>query len=101
MLLESPALAVSEGAAVTLRCAAEATPPGLSFHFHKDGRLIANSSAGELTLPRASRSDRGLYACSVPGGGGQSLASWLDVEGEKNCRQSTERTSGGDRCTPT
>ncbi|KAM8898247.1 uncharacterized protein AB9W97_009247 isoform 4-T5 [Spinachia spinachia] len=80
VLLESPALPVSVGAAVTLRCVAQATSPTRTFHFHKDGRLVASSSAGILTLPRASRSDRGLYACSVPRGG-QSLGSWLEVQG--------------------
>ncbi|KAM8898244.1 uncharacterized protein AB9W97_009247 isoform 2-T3 [Spinachia spinachia] len=82
VLLESPALPVSVGAAVTLRCVAQATSPTRTFHFHKDGRLVASSSAGILTLPRASRSDRGLYACSVPRGG-QSLGSWLEVQGER------------------
>ncbi|KAL6118286.1 uncharacterized protein ACO6RY_03116 [Pungitius sinensis] len=80
VLLGSPALPVPEGAAVTLRCVAEMTSSDHTFDFHKDGRLIASSSAGNLTLPRASQSDRGLYTCSVPGGG-RSLGSWLNVEG--------------------
>ncbi|KAG7217913.1 hypothetical protein INR49_020774 [Caranx melampygus] len=77
VILESPALPVLEGAAVTLHCKAQSSDH--RFDFYKDGRLISNSSTGQLTFPCVSKSDEGLYTCSISGGE-QSRASWLAVE---------------------
>ncbi|XP_031707455.1 low affinity immunoglobulin gamma Fc region receptor II-like [Anarrhichthys ocellatus] len=79
VLLESPALPVSEGAAVTLRCKAETESPSHTFDFLKDGRVVRSSATGEMTIHRASKSDEGLYICSIPGFG-KSLGSWVNVE---------------------
>ncbi|XP_054457765.1 V-set and immunoglobulin domain-containing protein 2-like [Anoplopoma fimbria] len=80
VLLLSPALPVSEGAAVTLRCQAEMRSPNHTFNFLKDNRLISSSATGEMTIQRASKSDEGLYICIIPGFG-KSYSSWLNVEG--------------------
>ncbi|XP_067381600.1 Fc receptor-like protein 5 isoform X2 [Channa argus] len=79
VILESPALPVSEGAAVTLHCKAEMNPPSHVFHFYKDGRHIGNSSTGEMTIHSASKSDEGLYKCSTAESV-ESASSWLAVD---------------------
>ncbi|KAM6894155.1 uncharacterized protein PEZ65_021831, partial [Lycodopsis pacificus] len=61
VLLESPALPVSEGAAMTLRCKAEMGSPSHTFDFLKDGRVVRSSATGEMTVHRASKADEGLY----------------------------------------
>ncbi|XP_034713202.1 Fc receptor-like protein 5 [Etheostoma cragini] len=83
VLLQSPGLPVSEGAAVTLRCKADAPSPEHTYEFHKDGRVIASGSTGVMTIDSVSTSDEGLYACSIPGYG-ESLGSWMAVEGQIN-----------------
>ncbi|XP_042368699.1 low affinity immunoglobulin gamma Fc region receptor II-like [Plectropomus leopardus] len=80
VLLESPALPVSEGAAVTLLCKAESHSVIHTFDFHKDGHSVGSSSTGELTIHSASKSDEGLYTCSIPGVG-ESVGSWVAVKG--------------------
>lgn len=82
VLLDSPALPVSDGAEVTLRCKAQPSSTHYMFHFHKDGRPISSSSNGEMTIHSASRSDEGVYTCSVAGGG-ESEGSWLAVSGDQ------------------
>lgn len=84
MILESPALPVSEGAAVILRCKAEPNSSDHRFNFYKDGLSISSNSTGEMTIHSASKSDEGLYKCSVTGGG-ESVDSWLAVEGKIVC----------------
>ncbi|XP_074480465.1 Fc receptor-like protein 5 isoform X1 [Sebastes fasciatus] len=80
VLLESPALPVSEGAAVTLRCKAETFSSDHTFDFHKDGLPVGSSSTGEMTIHGVSKLDEGLYMCSIPGFG-ESVSSWLTVDG--------------------
>uniref|UniRef100_UPI0037E7D1FB Fc receptor-like protein 5 isoform X2 n=1 Tax=Semicossyphus pulcher TaxID=241346 RepID=UPI0037E7D1FB len=79
VILESPALPVAEGAAVTLGCKTDANSSNQGFNFYKDGRSIGNSSTGELTIHSVSKSDEGLYTCSVSGGE-ESVGSWLAVK---------------------
>ncbi|XP_038588146.1 Fc receptor-like protein 5 isoform X2 [Micropterus salmoides] len=80
VVLESPALPVSEGAAVTLRCKAEKkNSTDHRFIFYKDDRSISTNSTGEMTIHGASKSDEGLYKCSISGGG-ESLFTWLAVD---------------------
>ncbi|XP_056224336.1 Fc receptor-like protein 5 isoform X1 [Seriola aureovittata] len=85
VILESPALPVSEGAAVTLYCKAETRSPDHVFNFYKDGRPIGSSSTGQMTIHSVSKSDEGLYMCSVSGGE-ESRASWLAVEASSSSR---------------
>ncbi|KAI4798059.1 hypothetical protein KUCAC02_023597 [Chaenocephalus aceratus] len=63
VILQSPALPVTEGDDVTLTCRTKmADPP--SANFFKDGVSIRNESDGHMTLLHVSRSDEGLYTCS-------------------------------------
>ncbi|XP_071062725.1 low affinity immunoglobulin gamma Fc region receptor II-like [Pseudochaenichthys georgianus] len=78
-ILESPVLPVMEGESVTLSCRNKTTTSSiLSAHFYKDGRLIRSSSTGNITIHRVSKSDEGLYKCSISDGG-ESPESWLAV----------------------
>ncbi|XP_040887668.1 Fc receptor-like protein 5 [Toxotes jaculatrix] len=79
VILESPVLPVSEGAAVTLRCKAETKSPDHVFNFFKDDHLIGSSATGEVTIHSANKSDEGLYKCSISGGQ-ESTTSWLSVD---------------------
>ncbi|XP_054864037.1 low affinity immunoglobulin gamma Fc region receptor II-like isoform X2 [Amphiprion ocellaris] len=79
VVLESPVLPVTEGAAMTLRCKGEANSSYRVFDFYKDGRNIRSGSTGEMTIDSVSRSDEGLYKCSASGGP-ESAVSWLAVE---------------------
>lgn len=87
VLLESPALPVSEGAAVTLRCRIKLNSSSRTFHFYRDGSKVHSSSDGEMMFPHTSKSDEGLYKCSAAGGE-ESESSWLAVQGD-----TLERTS--------
>ncbi|XP_034412828.1 low affinity immunoglobulin gamma Fc region receptor II-like isoform X2 [Cyclopterus lumpus] len=80
VLLESPALPVSEGASVTLRCRAETSSPNHTFTFLKDGLLVGSSASGQMTIHGASKAHEGLYICRIPGFG-DSLGSRLNVDG--------------------
>ena len=80
MILESPALPVMEGDNVTLQCRKEGASKGRA-NFYKDGLLVNTSSAGELIIHSVSKSDEGLYKCSISGLG-ESAESWLAVTGE-------------------
>ncbi|XP_067435480.1 Fc receptor-like protein 5 [Thunnus thynnus] len=78
VILESPAMPVSEGAAVILGCKGESSP-NPKFIFYKDGRPIGKSSTGEMTIQHVSKTDEGLYMCSSSSGV-ESIGSWLAVE---------------------
>ncbi|XP_034096373.1 vascular cell adhesion protein 1-like [Gymnodraco acuticeps] len=70
VILESPVLPVMEGESVTLSCRNKTTTSSfLSADFYKDGRLIRSSSTGIITIHRVSKSDEGLYKCSISEGG--------------------------------
>uniref|UniRef100_A0A673WB33 Ig-like domain-containing protein n=1 Tax=Salmo trutta TaxID=8032 RepID=A0A673WB33_SALTR len=80
MILESPALPVTEGDSVTLRCRYQETPSDLTAVFYKDGSLIRAETTGEMTIPAVSKSDEGLYKCY--NSKGDSPESWMTVTGE-------------------
>ncbi|XP_070849656.1 Fc receptor-like protein 5 [Chaetodon trifascialis] len=80
VILESPVLPVSEGAAVILRCKAETNSSDHMFNYYKDDRSISSNSTEEMTIHSVSKSDEGLYKCSITGGG-ESIGSWMAVEG--------------------
>ncbi|XP_042185228.1 Fc receptor-like protein 5 [Oncorhynchus tshawytscha] len=82
VLLESPALPVTEGDSVTLRCRYQGTPSNLTADFYKDGSLIRNATTGEMTIPAVSKSDEGLYKCTNSSSEGESPESWMTVAGE-------------------
>ncbi|XP_068164926.1 erythroid membrane-associated protein-like [Antennarius striatus] len=79
VILQSPVLPVPTGSAVVLRCKNETQSSDQKFNFYKDGRSISSSSTGKMTIHSVSKSDEGLYMCSISGGG-QSASSWLFVE---------------------
>ncbi|KAM6960420.1 uncharacterized protein LKV04_021991 [Tautogolabrus adspersus] len=81
VILMIPALAVPEGAAVTLGCKHEANSSIQRFDFYKDGCSVGSSATGQFTRHSVSKSDEGLYTCGVSGGE-ESVGSWLAVEGE-------------------
>uniref|UniRef100_H2LBK7 Ig-like domain-containing protein n=1 Tax=Oryzias latipes TaxID=8090 RepID=H2LBK7_ORYLA len=80
VILEAPILPVEEGEAVTL-CCRNRKSPGFSF-FYKNGHLVGNSSTGNWTIERVSKSDEGFYKCSNSGRE-FSPDSWLNVRGER------------------
>jgi hypothetical protein len=83
--LESPALPVTEGDSVTLRCRYQESPSNLSAEFHKwmdNGYLTKTELTGEMTIPAATQSDEGWYRCKQLDQG-ESHGSWMSVRGEK------------------
>ncbi|XP_038587702.1 low affinity immunoglobulin gamma Fc region receptor II-like isoform X2 [Micropterus salmoides] len=79
VILESPALPVMEGEALTLQCRdKKKTSSNLTADFYKDGRLIRSSSTGNMTIHSVSVSDEGLYKCIITDVG-ESAESWLAV----------------------
>ncbi|KAF6720744.1 Fc receptor-like B [Oryzias melastigma] len=81
LILDAPVLPVVEGEAVTLGCR-NRTSSGFSF-FYKNRLLVGNSSTGNWTIERVSKSDEGFYQCSSSGRDYFSPDSWLDVTGER------------------
>ncbi|KAJ8008595.1 hypothetical protein DPEC_G00106520 [Dallia pectoralis] len=80
VILESPALPVTEGHSVTLRCRYKTTPSDLTADFYKDGSFIRTETRGEMTIPVVNKSDEGLYSCRLPELG-ESPESWMSVTG--------------------
>ncbi|XP_038587717.1 high affinity immunoglobulin gamma Fc receptor I-like [Micropterus salmoides] len=78
VILESPVLPVMEREAVTLSCRNKKTSTNITADFYKDGLHIRTSSTGEMTIHNVSKSDEGLYKCSISGAG-ESAESWLTV----------------------
>uniref|UniRef100_A0AAZ1XUW3 Ig-like domain-containing protein n=1 Tax=Oreochromis aureus TaxID=47969 RepID=A0AAZ1XUW3_OREAU len=78
VILESPAIPVIEEGNVTLCCRNKVASSNFMAEFYKYGRHIHSSSTGNMTIHRVSKSDEGLYKCSISGGG-ESPESWLSV----------------------
>ncbi|KAL0970759.1 hypothetical protein UPYG_G00246970 [Umbra pygmaea] len=84
VILESPALPVTEGHSVSLRCRyrknnrAKESFSCLTADFYRDGSLISNESTGEMTIPVVNKSDDGLWKCRC-GNHGDSPESWMTV----------------------
>ncbi|XP_068569192.1 uncharacterized protein [Cebidichthys violaceus] len=76
VILQSPVLPVMEGRDVTLSCRTK-TSSDLSAGFSKDGSFIGTEPEGLMTIQRVSRSDEGLYRCTMSDG--ESPPSWLSV----------------------
>ncbi|XP_035771883.1 low affinity immunoglobulin gamma Fc region receptor II-like [Neolamprologus brichardi] len=70
VILEGPAHPVVEGDTVTLHCRHNAdSSSNFTSTFYKNDDLIGNSSTGNLTIRRVSKSDEGLYKCNITGVG--------------------------------
>ncbi|KAJ8008630.1 hypothetical protein DPEC_G00106870 [Dallia pectoralis] len=67
VILESPALPVTEGHSVTLSCRYKTPPSDLTADFYKDGSFIRTEITGNMTIPVVNKSDEGLYSCRHPG----------------------------------
>ena len=66
---------------MTLHCRSKKTISNLRAAFYKDDVLMESSPAGKMTINTVSKSDEGLYKCSIPGLG-VSPGSWLVVKGK-------------------
>ncbi|XP_032364077.1 low affinity immunoglobulin gamma Fc region receptor II-b isoform X2 [Etheostoma spectabile] len=64
VILQSPVLPVTEGQDLTLHCRTK-TSSNLTASFSKDDSFIRTGPAGHMTIPHVSRSDEGLYRCSI------------------------------------
>ncbi|XP_031137496.1 Fc receptor-like protein 5 [Sander lucioperca] len=80
VILESPVLPVMEGHDVTLHCKTK-TSSNLPATFYKDGSSIWTEPASHMNIRGASRSDEGLYKCTISGVG-ESPPSWVSVTGK-------------------
>ena len=81
VILESPVFPVMEGHNVTLSCTTK-TPTSSVSSFYKDGLLIETAPTAQIhNIYNVSKSDEGLYRCSVSGLG-DSPESLLAVRGE-------------------
>ncbi|CAK6982044.1 low affinity immunoglobulin gamma Fc region receptor II-like [Scomber scombrus] len=94
VILESPVLPVTEGDNVTLRCRDKKNSTNLQADFYKDGVLMQSSPVAEMTINSVSKSDEGLYRCSISDGG-TSPESWLAVR-VFACHKETQSSSSDD-----
>ncbi|XP_040887715.1 high affinity immunoglobulin gamma Fc receptor I-like [Toxotes jaculatrix] len=78
VILEIPARPVMEGTDVILHCTNKKTQSQHITDFYKDGSLLGTLDSNNMTITRVSKSDEGLYKCSISGVG-ESPASWLTV----------------------
>ncbi|XP_037335957.2 low affinity immunoglobulin gamma Fc region receptor II-c-like, partial [Pungitius pungitius] len=81
VILESPVRPVAAGEATTLSRSGKQGPPSLTAAFYKDGRLMETSSSLNFTILSVSKSNEGLYTCSLSGAA--SRGSWLLVRAEE------------------
>ncbi|XP_026018264.1 low affinity immunoglobulin gamma Fc region receptor II-b-like isoform X1 [Astatotilapia calliptera] len=70
VILEGPVHPVTEGDTVILHCRYNAgSSSNFTSTFYKNDDLIENSSTGNMTIHRVSKSDEGLYKCNITGVG--------------------------------
>ncbi|CAI5661029.1 unnamed protein product [Oreochromis niloticus] len=79
VILELPVYPVMQGENVTLHCRKKDSNSSYTAEFYKNGISIGSSTSGNITTPTVSKSDEGLYKCSIADAG-ESPESWLTVE---------------------
>ncbi|XP_068569188.1 sialoadhesin-like [Cebidichthys violaceus] len=77
VILQSPVLPVMEGHDVTLSCRTKRNSSDPRASFYKGKSFIRTEPEGLMTIQRVSRSDEGLYRCTMSDG--ESPPSWLFV----------------------
>uniref|UniRef100_A0A3B1JFL2 Ig-like domain-containing protein n=1 Tax=Astyanax mexicanus TaxID=7994 RepID=A0A3B1JFL2_ASTMX len=84
VILESSVHPVTEGDPLTLHCLyRDPKSSDLTADFYKDGLLLQNQTTGEMIIPTVSKSDEGLYHCTIPEKG-KSPQSWISVRASPN-----------------
>ncbi|XP_031158467.1 uncharacterized protein LOC116052095 [Sander lucioperca] len=78
VILEVPASPVMEGDNVSLYCRKKDTQSNHIADFYKDGSTLGTWYSNYMTIQNVSKSDEGLYKCSISGAG-ESPQSWLTV----------------------
>ncbi|CAI5661081.1 unnamed protein product [Oreochromis niloticus] len=78
VILESPTCPVKEGSEVTLNCTNKKTQSEHITDFYKDDVSLGTWYQSSMTIKNVSKSDEGLYKCSISGAG-ESPESWLAV----------------------
>ncbi|CAI5661057.1 unnamed protein product [Oreochromis niloticus] len=78
VILESPAVPVIEGKTINLYCRKKAAPLNQTADFYKNDLKIGTSYFGKMTIHNVSKSDEGLYKCTILEAG-ESPESWLIV----------------------
>ncbi|XP_035771774.1 Fc receptor-like protein 3 [Neolamprologus brichardi] len=90
VILEIPAQPVTQGENVTLHCRKKDANSNYTAKFYKNGVSIGSSSSGNIMAPTVSKSDEGLYKCSIADAG-ESPESWLTVS-EDHALESVQET---------
>ncbi|CAI5660968.1 unnamed protein product [Oreochromis niloticus] len=88
VILESPAVPVLMEETVTLSCRNKIASSNFTADFYKNGCPIHRGATGSMTIQRVSKSDEGLYKCSISGAG-ESPESWLNVTDSQNLNYTT------------
>ncbi|XP_069580700.1 Fc receptor-like A isoform X2 [Brachyistius frenatus] len=92
VILESPALPVTEGDSVTLSCRSKMSASTLITDFFKDGLYVGSSSRGKVTINRVTKLDEGLYKCTISDSG-ESPQSLLAVRGLRRATPHSSQNS--------
>lgn len=80
VILESPVYPVIEGENMALHCRKKDSTSNYTAKFYKNSISIGSSSSGNIMIPTVSKSDGGLYKCSIVDTG-DSPESWLNIKG--------------------
>ncbi|CAI5661144.1 unnamed protein product [Oreochromis niloticus] len=78
VILDSPVNPVTEGDKMTLHCRKKDKNSNFTADFYKSGISIGHSPTGNMMNPSVSKSDEGVYKCSISDTG-ESAESWLNV----------------------
>uniref|UniRef100_A0AAZ1XMI4 Ig-like domain-containing protein n=1 Tax=Oreochromis aureus TaxID=47969 RepID=A0AAZ1XMI4_OREAU len=83
VILQGPAVPLTEGDSVTLNCSykekyAKESTSNFNAVFYRNGAFIGNKSEGRLSLIHVSKENEGIYKCVHPTKG-QSPEIWLEV----------------------